>query len=660
MRSEVPGSSTRGKGQKSLRSRRALLSGAAVIAAGAISLAATTASGAHSRVATAVAASSNSSYGTAINGSLPAVGTPASGTGTITMSQLTGQTPTYIMPIIPGANSSTETFAMIGQLYTPLYYGPNGAKPEINLSLGLAKSAPVESNGGKTYTVHLKSGLKWSDGTPIDSQDIAFWYYIIKAALKASPANWGQYVPGEFPEDVTSIKTPNATTVVFNLNKSYNPGFFLYNQLQDTNGGVYALPATDWNVESAGGAHVTNWTNPKVAAKIYAYLNKEGAAVSSFGTNPLWKVVDGPYKLSSFSATNSSYVLTPNTTYGLSPKAVDTIDVNTYTSSEAVLNALESGSLDIGSLDAGTQLGSIPKLKGDGYSVFGGPSWGWFGGIINYQDTTDEFNKIILQPYMKAVFAELIDQPAIIKGVYHGWAVPAYGPIPSAPYSPYSSADSAKSPYPFDPSKAVAALKAHGWDVKPGGQTTCAKPGTASDECGAGITAGDPISFVWANVPESTASTGVLESEAFSSEAKSAAGITITLQTKTFNFLVSNYNLQNPASAKYVNDFAVNNYGGLFMDYYPTQDGVDNPGGGFNMGKYDDTTANKLINASVFSTNPSAVKTEAAYLTKNYPVFYMPDQDTIAVVSKKVGGSNAAFLMLTQQQWAGNLFYLNK
>ena len=66
----------------------------------------------------------------------------------------------------------------------------------------------------------------------------------------------------------------------------------------------------------------------------------------------------------------------------------------------------------------------------------------------------------------------------------------------------------------------------------------------------------------------------MLESEALASVAKQAAGINIELQTKTFNFLTSNYNNQNPAASKYTNDWGVNNYGGLFMDYYPTQDGV--------------------------------------------------------------------------------------
>ena len=133
-----------------------------------------------------------------------------------------------------------------------------------------------------------------------------------------------------------------------------------------------------------------------------------------------------------------------------------------------------------------TQLGSIPTLNRDGFSVFGAPEWGWFGGFINFKDTTNDFNKVAGQQYMRGVFAELINQKAIVTGVYHGWAVPAYGPVASAPSSPFVPSNVTKAVWPYSPKTAVATLKAHGWHVVPGGQTTCAKPGSAKDECGTG------------------------------------------------------------------------------------------------------------------------------------------------------------------------------
>jgi peptide/nickel transport system substrate-binding protein len=632
-----------------------LVAGLIVAACGSSSSSSST-SGASNNANNANAASA--SLGTVLYGSLPPVGTPKPG-GVITQGQLSGTTPTYIMPIAPGANSGTGTFSLFTQMYMPLYAGPSGARPVINYPLSAASGPPVASDGDKTYTIPLKTNLKWSNGKPIVANDVLFWYYLLKAAVKESPANWGQFVPGEFPEDVTSATAPNTHTVVFHLNKAYNPGFFLNNQMSDTNGGAYPFPSTDWNVAAAGGPHMTNWTDPAVAKKIFDYLSKAGGSVATFGTNPLWKVVSGPFHLKSFSATNSSYVLTPNADYGGTPKAqTSEVDVNTYTGFTSELNAVKSGSLDVATGIDPSQLAESGSLKSQGITVFGGPGWGWFGGIINFKDTTDHFNKVIAQGYVRAAIDHLIDQPGIIKGIYKGAAVTAYGPVPSAPTSPYAPADATTPPYAYSPSTAVSQLKAHGWKVVPNGQTTCQTAGTGPNDCGAGIPAGTPLKFVWANQPESTATTGVLESEALASVAKQAAGIDIELQTKTFNFLTSNYDNQNPAASKYTNDWGVNNYGGLFMDYYPTMDGVFNPGAGFNLGSYDDSTANALIHASKFGGDQAAVKNEASYLTKSLPVFFFPAQDyLLAVNTKKVGGPADGWTVMTQQQFFPQYWY---
>jgi peptide/nickel transport system substrate-binding protein len=602
------------------------------------------------------------SLGTTVFGTLPPNGTVVKG-GTISQGQLNGQTPVYIFPIINSEDVTTGTISLVSNLYMPLYAGPMGARPQTNFPQSAAASAPVPSNGDKTYTIHLKPGLKWSNGQPITSKDFLFFIDLTKAAVKASPANWAQYVPGEFPMSVTSASTPNPTTIVLNLDKPYNPGFFLNNQVQDTNN-VYPMPSQAWNVASAGGPHISDWaTNPADALKIYTYLSKAGGQVATFASDPLWKVVSGPFKLKSFSATNSSYVLTPNPSYGGSPKPyANEIDVNSYTSFEAELNAVKSGSLDIMVGFDPSQIAQMSSLKQQGIDVFGGPSWGWFGGIYNFQDGTDHFGKVITQLYARQALAYLTDEPGIIKGIYKGAAVAAYGPIPSAPTSPYAPPNATNPAYPYNPAKAVSLLKANGWKVVPNGQSTCVKPGTGAGECGAGIPAGTPFKFVWANQPESVSSTGALESEALASIAKQEAGINITLQTKTFNFLVSKYTNTSPDGLQQKDEWGVNNYGGLFMDYYPTQDGVWNhPGTGLNTGSANDAKGANLIQQSVHGTNGKAVTAEASYWATNPPVAFMPDQDyLLAVNSKKVGSVPDGWTVMTQQQWYPQYWHLIK
>jgi hypothetical protein len=163
---------------------------------------------------------------------------------------------------------------------------------------------------------------------------------------------------------------------------------------------------------------------------------------------------------------------------------------------------------------------------------------------------------------------------------------------------------------------------------------------------------------VWANLPEATSSVGTLESEQFAVEARRAAGIDVTIVSRPFNFLIADYNDQNPAAARYVNDWGVNNYGGVYIDYYPTQDGILSPGASLNVGAYSNATAEKLMAASVSSPSSGAIGAEVSFFARSYPVFYMPDQDWVVAVDNRVGGDRSAFLTMTQQAYDFQFLYL--
>ena len=74
-------------------------------------------------------------------------------------------------------NASSETFSdMVDQtIYSPLFYGDSNGI----IHPGLATVIPTVANGGasadfKTWTFHLRPGLKWSDGQPLDARDVDF------------------------------------------------------------------------------------------------------------------------------------------------------------------------------------------------------------------------------------------------------------------------------------------------------------------------------------------------------------------------------------------------------------------------------------------------------------------------------------------------------
>ena len=77
--------------------------------------------------------------------------------------------------LIPNASSETFAAMMDYALWAPLVYGT----PQGQLMPGLLTEVPTAANGGistdlKTWTMHFKSGLKWSDGQPLDARDMAF------------------------------------------------------------------------------------------------------------------------------------------------------------------------------------------------------------------------------------------------------------------------------------------------------------------------------------------------------------------------------------------------------------------------------------------------------------------------------------------------------
>jgi peptide/nickel transport system substrate-binding protein len=587
-------------------------------------------------------------------GSLPPVGTPTKG-GTITIGQLQGATPDFIFPIWPAADNTAYTASFVYTMFLPLYNAPNGGTPEIDYAVSVAKP-PIFSDGNKTVTINMRTNYKWANGQPVDANDVLFFVALVKQAVKESAANWSAYSPGLFPDSLASISAPSKYTIVMHLKRAFNPGYFLDDQLQ---GLVYPLPSTAWNIASTGGPHI-NFNDPANAKKIYDYLAKQGGDVATFGTDPLWKDVDGPFALTSFSATNSSYDQKANPFFGGSPKPyISQLDTETFTGITPQLNALRTGSLDIGGVDF-SQLGSVGSLRAAGYSIYGYPDLGWFGAVYNFKDKTGHFNSIIAQQYIREAFEHLADQQAYLTGIFKNAGVLAYGPIPTVPPTPFTPANAVKAPYPYDPGAAVALLKSHGWHVVPNGQTTCAKAGSGANECGAGIPAGTPLKFTWFYIPVSTTPVSALESEAFASEAKEAAGIDVELQSKSFNFLVQNFDDADPSDAKYESSWGVNDSGGFTDDIYPTEDTIFNTAGDLNEGGYSFPEADKLINDSVYGTNPKDVTNEAAYLTSNPPALFMPNTDLIYAVSKKIGGPAASFLALTQYIAFPQYWYLTK
>src|ERR1700722_13308538 len=542
-------------------------------------------------------------------GTLPGPhGTPTEG-GTVTIEESPGSVPTYIMPIEPEQDFSVFNSSQFDDfMWRPLWWVPLGDTPAIDYSQSIASGPPTFSDGSKVATIDLKSGWKWSDGQPVTSTDVAFFIDIAKAAVEISPDNFGAFTPGEFPQDVVSISTPNPTRLVVTLNKSFNQNFQFLNQLIS----IIPMPAHAWSKTSANGP-IVDFTNPPNAKAIYNYLNKASSPLSTYGSNPLWQTVDGPYKIQSFDPSTDGNTLVVNRNYSGPVKPhITEIDNVAFTSYAAEFNELLTGNVDVGPVDF-SDFAQVKTLENDGYNVWGYPDFGFDYVPYNFLDKTGDFNHIIAQLYIRQALAHLQDESAVInsKGIFDGAAGLAYGPVPAVPQSPFAPSNALTNPYPFSISTASQLLSSHGWNVVPGGTTTCKDAGTASNECGAGIPAGTPLTWnlIYATQPTNLGT----QCEAWASNAKQV-GITMNLSSKTFNYIVEN--LADSADTGTDNQWAMQDYGGDTMELYPTTDTIFNTTGSFNEGGYSDSKANALINASVYSSNPNAVQNEISYITQ--------------------------------------------
>jgi peptide/nickel transport system substrate-binding protein len=578
-------------------------------------------------------------------GTLPAAsGKPIAG-GTITYPIIAGSQPTWILPIETGQQFTVYNSDFEIPMYRPLYWTTVGNRPVINSALSLAQ-LPKYTNANKTVTITLNPNYKWADGHAVTAKDIIFFIDVVRAAVKENPSNFGPFTPGNFPDNVASATAPAPNKLVLKLTHTYNPNWFTETQLTQ----ITPMPSTSWAKASDSGSQL-DFTNPANAKKIWDYLFAASKSLSTYASNPLWQDVDGPFKLKSFNSTTDANTMVPNPSYGGPQKPnYDVLKAEYFASSTAQFNAVRAGQLNQGFVPS-EDLPQVPRIESSGYNVYGYPSLGFSYMVFNFKDTTGNWDKIINQLYIRQAFAHLSDQDAIVKGVYHNAAAPAYGPVPAIPATNYVPSNAATNPYPFSTSAASKLLSSHGWKVVPNGTTTCQSPGTAANQCGAGIPKGQNLNFTnyYTNDPAAAG----LETTQFASAAKQV-GINVTPVAKTFNFIIDQYD--DPVAPQNNNKWQVENYGGFTEGAYPTTDTIFNTGGNDNEGDYSSPTADKLIKDSKFSNNPNAVKDEAAFITKDLPAVFLPNADLV-FAWKGISGPPDSFANLTQYSFTPEYWY---
>jgi peptide/nickel transport system substrate-binding protein len=568
-------------------------------------------------LAVAAAACSSNNNNNATGGAAASGGTPQKG-GTATYALPPSTTPNYIFPF-----SSSTYFSVVNAeyfqylMYRPLYWFGNGASPTLNTHLSLAE-APLYK--GNQVTIHLK-GWKWSNGETVSADNVVFWIHMLQSV---GSVDWGAYVPGGFPSNVSNVKAVNATTVTMTMSKAYNPQWFTYNELSQ----ITPMPKA-WDRTAAGPSSCT--TTPKDCAQVYAYLDSQSKNMSSWASSEVWSVVDGPWKLSSFNSDgHSTFVPNPEYSGPIKPH-LDKFQEVPFTTENAEYNVLKAGtssggqSIDVGYLPttdapakpANATVGTNPV---NGYTLDPLYTWGINYFPVNFQSTTGN-GPIIRQLYFREALQLLMNQEAVIKGPLHGYGQFTVGPVGTYPPNPWlSSQGKAGDPFPYNPTQAKSLLTSHGWNVVPNGSTTCTDPA----KCGAGVKKGQALTF---NLPFASG-TSWIESEMTQLQSNaSQLGIKITLAPKPFN-QVTAVAAPNCIVAHTSCAWDMGNWGGgwtFVPDYYPSGETLFQTGSGANSGGFNDAHNDALINATLTTASSTPMDQWQDYLSKQIPVIWQPN-----------------------------------
>jgi peptide/nickel transport system substrate-binding protein len=294
---------------------------------------------------------------------------------------------------------------------------------------------------GKSWTFHIRSGMKWSDGQPATSADACFSWGLILAAAKDGSYVGAGYLDSALTQDagVTRVECPDDSTMI-----------------------AYTTDASQ---------RILQTYIPIIPQHIYGKYDYKQIGDTKFtGFNaPL--VGTGPYTLAEWKT--SQYVkFVRNPDYWGTQGYEDQVIIQFFKSDDTMVQALKAGELDYARDPNAQQLKTFENQPG--YQTVVGASNGWTQLAFN---TYGEYNgktipgggpstKALLDPAFRDALGYAVDKDTLVSKVLGGYGDPGSTIVP--PALPQWHVDPTN-PRHFDIQLAIQKLEAAGYTTDSNG-----------------------------------------------------------------------------------------------------------------------------------------------------------------------------------------------
>jgi peptide/nickel transport system substrate-binding protein len=323
--------------------------------------------------------------------------------------------------LLPQGASTTYSI-LIGQaISTPLFYGD--ALGQVHP--GLATEIPTVANGGasadlKTWTFKLRPGLKWSDGQPLNADDLIYSFQTYQNPTFGAKSTTGF-------DDITSMsESADKLTLTMKLSK---PEATFVSNFIDANPGT-PLPA-------------------------HIFARMKPADILKSPESQLPRVTNGPFLIDQAQSTaEQQYVLVRNPSYyqpGL--PYLDRIVFRVVDNPETILKDAQAGQITSSWFIDPSQIAAYKAVSG--YSVVTDKTSAGYEMLV-----LNENNPALKDVTVRKAIAMAIDHNKLIAVARNGFATHLCTDHPAALVPGYQ----AHAPCPsFDPAAANTLLDQDGW-----------------------------------------------------------------------------------------------------------------------------------------------------------------------------------------------------